>query len=267
MRRTLTALLFILAAPAAAMAQDPTAEATAAPRLGRSAGQGELAPLRRRPSARPERRHAPGRRQRRGRHDQGCGGQADQPAAGALLRHQRRAAVRPGSRHRPLSHRAETTLCQGLQRPRPAAAVLAVRAGQQPGAGHLDPAQLPSLQPDDPEPADRRGHELGASAATSPSWPTRTSGSASTSGTTGNKESFGLPVAAYFRASENIAPVLYTGLGQTSLDGYGDSYTVPVGMGVLVGVNTTFDVGARFDFLNLLGANSSRPTPARSPSG
>ena len=29
----------------------------------------------------------------------------------------------------------------------------------------------------------------------------------------GNKESFGLPVAAYFRAGENIAPVLFTGLG------------------------------------------------------
>jgi hypothetical protein len=73
----------------------------------------------------------------------------------------------------------------------------------------------------------------------------------------GNKESFGLPVAAYFRASENIAPILFTGLGQTSLDGYGDRYTIPVGVGVLVGVNTTFDVGARFDFLNLLGANST----------
>jgi hypothetical protein len=72
-----------------------------------------------------------------------------------------------------------------------------------------------------------------------------------------NKESFGLPVAAYFRAAENIAPVLYTGLGQTSLDGYGDKVTVPVGLGVLVGASNTFDVGARFDFLNLLGKGGS----------
>jgi hypothetical protein len=69
----------------------------------------------------------------------------------------------------------------------------------------------------------------------------------------GNKESFGAPIYAYFRATETVAPVLYTGIPQTLLDGFGDSYAVPVGLGVLVGVNTMLDVGARFDFTNLLG--------------
>jgi hypothetical protein len=74
---------------------------------------------------------------------------------------------------------------------------------------------------------------------------------------TGNTESFGMPVYAYFRAAENIAPVLFTGLGQTTLDSYGDRVTVPVGVGVLVGASNSFDVGARFDFLNLLGNGGS----------
>ena len=68
-----------------------------------------------------------------------------------------------------------------------------------------------------------------------------------------NKESFGMPVSAFFRASENIAPILYTGVAQTPLDAFGDNYAVPVGVGVLIGINTVLDVGARFDFTNLLG--------------
>ncbi len=46
------------------------------------------------------------------------------------------------------------------------------------------------------------------------------------------------------RRPRSIAPVLFTGLGQTSLDGFGDTYTIPVGVGVLVGMNSMFDVGA-----------------------
>jgi hypothetical protein len=71
----------------------------------------------------------------------------------------------------------------------------------------------------------------------------------------GNTETFGMPVYAYIRASEQIAPLIYTGLTQTSLDGYGDKVGVPVGLGVLVGISSMIDVGARFDFTNLLGAN------------
>jgi hypothetical protein len=74
---------------------------------------------------------------------------------------------------------------------------------------------------------------------------------------TGNKESFGMPVAAYFRAGESITPVLFTGVGQTQLDGFGDSVAIPVGAGLLVALNTTVDVGARFDFLNLLGSHAA----------
>jgi hypothetical protein len=70
---------------------------------------------------------------------------------------------------------------------------------------------------------------------------------------TGNKESFGMPVAAYFRAGEKVTPVLFTGVTQTQLDGFGDTVAIPVGVGLLVALNQTVDVGARFDFVNLLG--------------
>jgi hypothetical protein len=73
----------------------------------------------------------------------------------------------------------------------------------------------------------------------------------------GNKESFGMPVSVYFRAGPNISPILFTGIGQTQLDGFGDHVTVPVGVGLLVAINTMVDVGARFDFLNLLGKGGS----------
>ncbi len=72
-----------------------------------------------------------------------------------------------------------------------------------------------------------------------------------------NKETFGMPVSVYFRASPNISPVLFTGIGGTPLDGFGDKVTVPVGVGLLVAINNTIDVGGRFDFLNLLGKGGS----------
>jgi hypothetical protein len=73
----------------------------------------------------------------------------------------------------------------------------------------------------------------------------------------GNKEYIGIPTSVYFRAGEKIAPVLFTGLGPTSLDAFGDSYTIPVGVGVLVGLNRTFDVGARFDMPRLIAGTAS----------
>jgi hypothetical protein len=72
---------------------------------------------------------------------------------------------------------------------------------------------------------------------------------------TSNTESFGMPVYAYFRAGTNFTPVLFTGLSPagTSLDSFGDAYQIPLGIGALIALNTTVDVGARFDFTNLLG--------------
>ena len=71
-----------------------------------------------------------------------------------------------------------------------------------------------------------------------------------------NEETIGAPVAAYFRAGEKVAPVLFTGLGQTTLDGFGDAYTIPVGLGVLVGLNRTLDIGARFDMPRLIAKHA-----------
>jgi hypothetical protein len=73
----------------------------------------------------------------------------------------------------------------------------------------------------------------------------------------GNEEAIGIPTSVYFRAGQQIAPVLFTGLGTTPLDGFGDNYTIPVGVGVLVGLNKTFDVGARFDMPRLIAGTAS----------
>jgi hypothetical protein len=72
----------------------------------------------------------------------------------------------------------------------------------------------------------------------------------------GNKEALVAPVFLYFRAATHVAPVLYTGVSGP-LDGFSDAYRIPVGAGALVGINKTLDVGARFDFSNLLGKHAS----------
>jgi hypothetical protein len=79
-----------------------------------------------------------------------------------------------------------------------------------------------------------------------------------------NKETVGIPVSAYFRAGSKIAPVLFTGLNQTPLDGFGDAASVPVGVGVLVGLSPMFDVGARFDMPYLIGADAVQSSDIRS---
>lgn len=78
-----------------------------------------------------------------------------------------------------------------------------------------------------------------------------------------NEETAGIPVAVYFRAAPQIAPVLFTGLNQTPLDGFGDAVSVPVGVGVLVGLNSMFDVGARFDMPYLIGADAVQTADVR----
>jgi len=72
----------------------------------------------------------------------------------------------------------------------------------------------------------------------------------------GNKEALLAPVYVYYRAAPHVAPVLYTGISGP-LDGFGDAYRVPVGVGALVGINAMWDVGARFDFSNLLGKHAT----------
>ena len=65
-------------------------------------------------------------------------------------------------------------------------------------------------------------------------------------------------VAERLRVSTSfLAKARVTGLGPTSLDAVGDSYTIPVGVGVLVGLNRTFDIGARFDMPRLIAGTAS----------
>jgi hypothetical protein len=71
----------------------------------------------------------------------------------------------------------------------------------------------------------------------------------------GNKEALVAPVYLYARAGAHVAPVLYTGIS-APFEAFSDNYRVPVGLGALVGVNTMIDVGARFDFSNLLGKHA-----------
>jgi hypothetical protein len=68
----------------------------------------------------------------------------------------------------------------------------------------------------------------------------------------GNKEYVSAPLYVGYRVTPNLSPILYTGLF-APFDGFGDGYIVPVGIGALYGVSAMWDVGARFDFTNLLG--------------
>lgn len=71
-----------------------------------------------------------------------------------------------------------------------------------------------------------------------------------------NKEALLWPVYAYFQATDNIAPYLFTGLFG-AFDGFGDGYTIPAGLGVFYGINNRIDVVAEFDFTNLVGKDGS----------
>jgi hypothetical protein len=87
----------------------------------------------------------------------------------------------------------------------------------------------------------------------------------------GNKETLAIPVQVAYQVNKNLAPFLRTGLGgvpigamavKTSaganLDvdgaGFGDTYAVPLGIGVLYGLSAKLDVGAELDFPALFGS-------------
>jgi hypothetical protein len=70
--------------------------------------------------------------------------------------------------------------------------------------------------------------------------------------TPGNKEALAVPVYGFFQATDNLAPYLVAGIGGP-LDGFGDSYAAPVGVGVFAGVNNRIDIIGEFQFTNLLG--------------
>jgi hypothetical protein len=69
-----------------------------------------------------------------------------------------------------------------------------------------------------------------------------------------NKEVIFVPVMLGFQASPKLHARLVTGINGP-LDGFGDSFTVPVGVGALFGMSNKMDVGGQFTFGNLAGKN------------
>jgi hypothetical protein len=67
-----------------------------------------------------------------------------------------------------------------------------------------------------------------------------------------NKESIDVPVWAWYAVNEKMGAYLHTGIGGP-LDGFGDAFRVPVGLGLNYGVNEKLTVGGDFHFANLLG--------------
>lgn len=72
----------------------------------------------------------------------------------------------------------------------------------------------------------------------------------------GNKEILFLPVEFQFQLQPQLALVAMTAL-YGPLDGFGDFYVIPFGVGAFYNVNEMIDVGGRFSFDNLLGNGSS----------
>lgn len=70
------------------------------------------------------------------------------------------------------------------------------------------------------------------------------------------KDMLYLPVELQYEVSEPATAKLLTGI-TGSLSGFGDTYQVPVGVGVNYNLNERFDVGGRFSFDNLLGKHAT----------
>jgi hypothetical protein len=73
---------------------------------------------------------------------------------------------------------------------------------------------------------------------------------------TGNREQLVLPVWFYFQATRVVVPFVGA-MVVGPLDGFGDSYSVPVEGGSVFSVSENVDLGAYFRFSNLLGRGSS----------
>lgn len=72
----------------------------------------------------------------------------------------------------------------------------------------------------------------------------------------GNKETLFIPVEFQFQLQPQLALVAMTALWG-DLDGFGDSYVIPLGVGAFYNVNEMIDVGGRFSFDNLIGKGHS----------
>lgn len=72
----------------------------------------------------------------------------------------------------------------------------------------------------------------------------------------GNKEVLWVPVTVGFAASPKLHAGVQTGIAGP-LDGFGDAYIIPVGVGAMFMVNDKLGVGGSFNFFNLAGKGSS----------
>jgi hypothetical protein len=67
-----------------------------------------------------------------------------------------------------------------------------------------------------------------------------------------NEDALFLPLELQFQLSPPVALKLLTGISGP-LDGFGDAYQIPVGLGAVYNLSPQFDLGLRFSFDNLLG--------------
>jgi hypothetical protein len=67
-----------------------------------------------------------------------------------------------------------------------------------------------------------------------------------------NKEQIDVPVWGWFMANDKLAAYLHLGIAGP-LDGFGDAFSVPLGLGANYMVNEKLTVGGDFQFVNLLG--------------
>ena len=88
----------------------------------------------------------------------------------------------------------------------------------------------------------------------------------------GNKETIAIPVQIAYQINPNLAGFLRTGIGGLSLAvaadyngaatldgdiGFGDTFTIPLGVGILYGVSNKLDIGAEFDFPGIAGSDAA----------
>ncbi len=76
-----------------------------------------------------------------------------------------------------------------------------------------------------------------------------------------NKESIDIPFFLWFAASEKIGAYVSTGIAGP-LDGFGDAFVVPVGLGANFKASEKLSIGGDFLFGNLLGNGSSADSRA-----
>jgi len=72
----------------------------------------------------------------------------------------------------------------------------------------------------------------------------------------GNKESLAIPVYLWFNANEKLSVYGASGIFGP-LDGFGDAYAIPAGLGATFAVNEKLGVGGDFWFVNIGGKGSS----------